>query len=63
MMEPNFPDLVRKLWNPEKYIDEVFEQSSIPIDRDYALSSVESFWVHHFITLSIDADEQGMKLN
>ncbi|MGB3105005.1 hypothetical protein [Sphingobacterium siyangense] len=63
MMEPNFPDLVRKLWNPEKYIDEVFEQSGLPIDRDYALSLVDPFLVHHFITLSVEADEQGMKLN
>lgn len=63
MMEPNFPGLVRKLWNPEKYIDEVFEQSGLPIDRDYALSLVESFLVHHFITLSVEADEQAMKLN
>lgn len=62
-MEPNFPDLVHKLWNPEKYIDEVFEQSGLPIDRDYAFSLVESFLVHHFITLSIEADEQGVKLN
>lgn len=63
MMEPIHPELVRKLWNPEKYIEEVFEQISLPIDRGYALSLVESFLVHHFITLSVEADEQGIKSN
>lgn len=63
MKEPIHPGLIRKLWNPKGYIDEVLKSDMLPIDRDYALSLVESFLVHHFITLSVEADEQGVKSN
>jgi len=62
-MEPNFPDLVRSLWNPKDYIDEILDPSKLPIDRNYALSLIESFLLHHFIALAAETDEQEMKLN
>ena len=63
MMEPRHLELVRKLWNPEKYIDEVLTPDMLPIDRDYALSLIEAFLVHHFIDLDTEADMQGLNLN
>ncbi|WP_293887842.1 MULTISPECIES: hypothetical protein [unclassified Sphingobacterium] len=63
MVEPNFPDLVRSLWNPKDYIDEILDPSKLPIDRNYALSLIESFLLHHFIALAAETDEQEMKLN
>lgn len=63
MMEPRHPGLVRKLWNPEQYIDEVLKPDMLPIDRDYALSLIEAFLVHRFITLDSDADKLGLNLN
>ena len=57
MMEPEHPELVRQLWNPEHYIDEyILKQDMLPIDRDYALSLVDAFLVHHFMALDIQAD-------
>jgi len=62
-MEPRHPELVRKLWNPEKYINEVFKPDLLPIDRDYALSLIEAFLVHHFIDLDSEAGKQAIHLN
>lgn len=63
MMEPKHPELVRKQWNPERYIDEVLKPDMLPIERDYALSLIESFLVHHFIDLDAEADKQAISLN
>lgn len=63
MMEPKHPELVRKLWNPEKYIEVVLKPDMLPIDRDYSLSLIEAFLVHHFIDLSTEADKLGANLN
>ena len=60
---PTYPELVRKLWNPDQYIDEVLEPDMLPIDRDYAFSLVESFLIHHVIGLAAEADEQALNLN
>lgn len=60
MMEPRHPELLRKLWNPERYIIEVFNPDMLPIDRDYALSLIEAFLVHHFIDLDTEADRLGL---
>jgi hypothetical protein len=54
-MEPKHPELVRKLWNPEMYIDQVIKPDMLPINRDYALSLIEAFLVHHFIELDTEA--------
>jgi len=63
MMEPRHPELISKLWNPEKWIDEVLKPDMLPIERDYALSLIEAFLVHHFIELDTEADKQGLNLN
>ncbi len=56
-IEPQRPDLVRKLWNPEKYIDEeLLKPNMLPIDRDYALSLIDAFLVHHVIALAVETD-------
>jgi hypothetical protein len=55
-VEPEHPHLVRKLWDPENYIDEILlKPDMLPIDRDYALSLIDAFLVHHVIGL-LDAD-------
>lgn len=50
-MEPEHPETIRKLWNPEVYINQVITPDKLPIDRNYALSLVEAFLIHHFIDL------------
>lgn len=62
-IEHTHPKLVRKLWSPKEYIDEVLKPDMLPIDRDYALSLVESFLIHHVIGLATEADEQALNLN
>ncbi|MFC4213353.1 hypothetical protein ACFOWA_19330 [Pedobacter lithocola] len=56
-IEPENPHLVRKLWNAEKYIDEsLLRPDMLPIDRDYALSLIDAFLVHHVIELADETD-------
>lgn len=57
-IEPKNPELVRKLWNPGNYIDEILlKQEMLPIDRDYALSLIDAFLVHHVIELAVETDD------
>ncbi|MGN6640762.1 MAG: hypothetical protein ACTHJ8_17755 [Mucilaginibacter sp.] len=59
-LEPQHPNLVRELWNPEKYIDELLlKPDMLPIDRDYALSLIDAFLVHHVIELAVETDTQA----
>jgi hypothetical protein len=46
-----------------QYIDEVLRQYMLPIDRDYALSLIDAFLVHHFSGLDTEADSQALGLN
>lgn len=62
-IEPTYPELVRKLWNPDQYIDEVLKPDMLPIDRDYALSLIEAFLIPNVIGLATEADEQGLNFN
>lgn len=62
-IEPRHPGLVRKLWDPDQYIDEVIKPDMLPIDRDYALSLVDAFLVHRVIGLATEADKQGLNFN
>lgn len=62
-IEHTHPELVRKLWNPEQYIEEVIKPDMLPIDRDYALSLVEAFLIHKVIELAAEADNQALNLN
>lgn len=61
-IEHEHPELVRKLWNPEHYIEEVIKPDMLPIDRDYALSLVEAFLIHKVLELATTVDE-GLNLN
>lgn len=57
-LEPENPGVVRKLWNAEKYIDEeLLRPDLLPIDRDYALSLIDAFLVHHLMYLD---NERGI---
>jgi len=59
-IEPNNPEMTRSLWDAERYIDEeLLSDDMLPIDRDYALSLVDSFMVGYVIQLSVQADEQS----
>ncbi|WP_316777853.1 hypothetical protein [Pedobacter antarcticus] len=58
-IEPENPELVRKMWNAEKFIDEdVLTPDRLPIDRDYALSMIDAFMVGYVIQLAAEADNQ-----
>lgn len=53
------PNSIRKLWNAEEYIDnELLDQTMLPISKDYALSLIDSFLVHHVIALSSHAESE-----
>lgn len=59
-IEPGNPELTRSLWDVERYIDEEFlPDDMLPIDRDYALSLVDSFLVGYVIQLAAQADGQA----
>lgn len=57
-IEPNNPEITRSLWNAEYFIDkELLKPEMLPIDKDYALSLVDSFLVNYVIQLAVEADE------
>lgn len=59
-IEPQNPHLVRKLWDAEKYIDEILlKPDMLPINLDYALSLIDAFLVHHVIALAVETDNQA----
>lgn len=59
-IEPDNPELTRKLWDAEQYIDEeLLRPDMLPISKDYALSLIESFLVGHVIQLASEADEMA----
>lgn len=61
-IEPSNPEMTRSLWDTERYIDEeLLSDDMLPIDRDYALSLVESLMVNYVIQLAVQADEQSEK--
>lgn len=54
------PEATRRLWDAEYYVDELLlEDNMLPIDRDYALSLIEAFLVHHVIDLALHADAEA----
>lgn len=57
-IEHDHPESVRKLWNPNQYIEDVLKPDMLPIDRDYALSLIEAFVVHRVINLATEADDE-----
>jgi len=62
-IEPRHPGSVRKSWNPEQYVDEILKPDMLPIDRDYALSLVDAFLIHHVIDLATEADRVNLNLS
>jgi hypothetical protein len=62
-MEPQNPKQTRELWDAENYVDEFFNEITLPIDRDYALSLVGAFLVGHVANLAAQADEMVTKMN
>jgi hypothetical protein len=66
-IEPKNPKLTRALWDPASYVDEcLLTPDMLPISRDYALSLIDAFLVHHVVDLAVEADEledQPPKLN
>lgn len=58
-MEPNNPELTRKLWDAGDYVDNyLLSNDMLPISRDYALSLIDAFLVHHVLGLAVEADKQ-----
>lgn len=63
-IEPDNPELTRSLWNAERYVDEqLLRPDMLPIDRDYALSLIDSSLVGYVIQLAAQADDQAEKPN
>jgi len=62
-IEPKHPGSVRKSWNPEQYVDEVLKPDMLPIDRDYALSLVDAFLIHHVINVATEADRVNLNFS
>jgi len=57
-IEPDNPELTRKLWNAEDYIDEdLLRPDMLPISKDYALSLIDAALVGHVIQLAAQADD------
>jgi hypothetical protein len=63
-IEPDNPELTRSFWNAERYIEEqLLRPDMLPIDRDYALSLIESSLVGYVIQLAAQADDQAGQHN
>ena len=59
-IEPDNPELTRKLWDAEKYIDEdLLSPDMLPIGKDEALSLIDAFLVSYVIQLAADADDMA----
>jgi hypothetical protein len=58
-MEPRNPELTRKLWNVEEYVDDLLTKDMLPISKDYALSLIDAFLVHHVLGLAVKADQMA----
>ncbi|WP_412468789.1 hypothetical protein [Pedobacter sp. KLB.chiD] len=62
-IEARHPALVRKMWRPKDYINDALKPDMLPINRDYALSLIEAFLIHHVIDLATEVDDQGVQMN
>jgi hypothetical protein len=63
-MEPDNPVATRKLWDAGRYVDyELLRPDMLPIDRDYALSLIDAFLVHHVLDLALEADSAAKARN
>jgi hypothetical protein len=59
LMEAGNPELTRKLWDVEDYINNLLTEDMLPISRDYALSLIEPFMVHLVAELAAQADKMA----
>lgn len=60
-IEPDHPEQTRALWDVEGYVDNMLTKDMLPISRDYALSLIDAFLVHHVIDLATQADQASAK--
>jgi hypothetical protein len=58
-VEPNNPVQTRKLWDAEDYVNNMLTDDMLPISKDYALSLIDAFLVHHVIGLATEADKRA----
>lgn len=57
-IEPRNEPMTRALWDAGDYIDNhLLNDGMLPISRDYALSLIDAFLVHHVIALAVQADK------
>ncbi|CCB87126.1 hypothetical protein [Parachlamydia acanthamoebae] len=56
-MIPSNPGITLKLWNAEDYVDNMLTNEMIPISKNYALSLIDAFMVHHVLGLAKQADK------
>jgi hypothetical protein len=63
-MEPENPEATRALWDAGSYVDGELSNilsQDLPISRDYALSLIEAFLVHHVLDLAVAADADAVE--
>lgn len=58
-MEPRNPETTRKLWDAEDYVNNLLTEDMLPISKDYALSLIDAFLVHHVLGLAGQADQMA----
>jgi hypothetical protein len=63
LMEAGNPELTRKLWDVEDYVDNLLIQDMLPISRDYALLLIEPFMVQLVAELAVQADKIAEQTN
>ncbi len=56
-MIPSNPGITLKLWSAEDYVDTMLTNKMIPISKNYALSLIDAFMVHHVLGLAKQADK------
>ncbi|MCB9094707.1 MAG: hypothetical protein H6621_06525 [Halobacteriovoraceae bacterium] len=58
------PSKIRELWNAEEYIENgLLDKSMLPISKDYALSLIDSFLVHHILGLCSQLESKPSRSN
>lgn len=46
------PVVLHQIWNADEYIDNIlFKEDMLPINKDYALSLIDAFLIHHVLEL------------
>lgn len=63
-MEPENPEGTRARWNADSYVDGELSNilsRDLPVKREYALSLIEAFLVHHVLDLVVAADADAVE--